>query len=68
MCSDCQLVISTCRMLVSTGAQQWARQHDIHTCNPDELITGKLDYLLAFFCVNYMDIRPYRRMKNNLIV
>ena len=34
---------------MSTGAQQWARQHDIHTCDPDELITGKLDYLLAFF-------------------
>lgn len=28
-------------MLVSTGAQQWARQHDIHTCDPDELITDR---------------------------
>ena len=45
---------------MSTGAQQWARQHDIHTCDPDELITGKLDYLVASFRV--MDISPYRRL------
>lgn len=37
------------RVLVGNGAHLWARQHQIATCPPDDLITGKTDFLNSLF-------------------